>query len=54
MPADKKVSGFVAGLGGRDITPCTIQGIINDTKGAVNVCKFVDLNEKILFGEFKV
>ena len=53
MPADKKVSGFVAGLGGRDITPCTIQNIINDTKKEVNVCKFVDLNEKILFPEFK-
>ena len=51
---DKKISGFVAGLGGRDITPDTINGIIESTENQVNPCKFVDLNPELLWDEFKV
>ena len=51
---DKKISGFIAGLGGRDITIETIQSIIEDTKKEVNSCKFVDLNKDLLWEEFRV
>ncbi|UCG35267.1 MAG: pyruvate ferredoxin oxidoreductase [Candidatus Omnitrophota bacterium] len=51
---DKKISGFVAGLGGRDITIDTIKGIIESTKKEVNPCKFVDLKPELLWEEFKV
>jgi pyruvate ferredoxin oxidoreductase alpha subunit len=51
---DKKISGFVAGLGGRDITIETIQSIIEDTKKEVNSCKFVDLKKELLWEEFRV
>lgn len=50
----KKVSGFVAGLGGRDIRLSTIKGIIEDTRKTVTPCKFVDLNQELLWEEFKV
>lgn len=49
-----KVSGFVAGLGGRDIRLSTIKGIIEDTRKTVTPCKFVDLNQELLWEEFKV
>jgi pyruvate ferredoxin oxidoreductase alpha subunit len=51
---DKKISGFVAGLGGRDITIETVQSIIEDTKKEVNSCKFVGLNKDLLWEEFRV
>lgn len=51
--SNKKVSGFVAGLGGRDITVKSIQTIIEQTKKEVNSCSFIDLNTKLLFDEFK-
>jgi pyruvate ferredoxin oxidoreductase alpha subunit len=51
---NKKVSGFVAGLGGRDITPQTIQEIIKTTKNEVNACKFIGLNKELLWDEFRV
>ena len=51
---DKKISGFVAGLGGRDITIETIQSIIEDAKKEVNSCKFVGLKKELLWEEFRV
>jgi len=53
LSSDKKISGFVAGLGGRDIKPATISNIIDLTKKEVNSCKFVDLNENLLWDEFR-
>jgi pyruvate ferredoxin oxidoreductase alpha subunit len=51
---NKKTSGFVAGLGGRDITEKTILDIIELAKKEENNCKFMDLNEKLLWEEFHV
>ncbi|MCF7873543.1 MAG: pyruvate ferredoxin oxidoreductase [Candidatus Omnitrophica bacterium] len=53
LPSDKKVSGFVAGLGGRDIKPTTVKEIIELTEKEQNSCKFVDLNKDILWEKFK-
>lgn len=50
----QKISGFVAGLGGRDISEKTIEEIINLAKTEVNSCKFLDLNTDILWDEFMV
>ena len=52
--SDKKVSGFVAGLGGKDITVNTIKGIITSTEKETSSCTFVDLNKDLLWDEFKV
>jgi len=54
LNSNKKVSGFIAGLGQRDITVKTIENIIELTKAEVNDCKFVDLNNDLLWDEFKV
>lgn len=54
LNTDKKVSGFIAGLGGRDITVKTIETIITETKGKMQTCKFVDLNSNLLWEEFRV
>ena len=53
LNSDKKVSGFVAGLGGRDITVDTIKGIIASAEKETNSCTFVDLNKALLWDEFK-
>jgi len=53
LNSDKKTSGFIAGLGGRDITIDTILGIIQSAEKEVNNCKFVDLNKDLLWDEFK-
>ncbi len=53
LNSDKKVSGFVAGLGGRDITVDTIKGIIASAEKKTNSCTFVDLNKALLWDEFK-
>jgi pyruvate ferredoxin oxidoreductase alpha subunit len=50
---NKKISGFVAGLGGRDITKDTVSQMIKLTKDEVNNCKFMDLNTNILWEEFR-
>jgi pyruvate ferredoxin oxidoreductase alpha subunit len=53
IDGDKKVHGFVAGLGGRDITVKTIQEIIEKTKKEVNSCTFVGIKPELLWDEFK-
>jgi len=53
LNSDKKTSGFIAGLGGRDITINTILDIIQSAEKEVNNCKFVDLNKNLLWDEFK-
>jgi len=53
LSSDKKTSGFVAGLGGRDITVDTIVDIIQSAEGEVSSCNFVDLNKDLLWDEFK-
>ncbi|UCD14927.1 MAG: pyruvate ferredoxin oxidoreductase [Candidatus Omnitrophota bacterium] len=50
----KKISGFVAGLGGRDIPQDTVKEMIRLTKEEVNNCKFMDLDTRILWEEFRV
>lgn len=52
--SDKKISGFVAGLGGRDIKPSTIKDIIELTESQENHCKFIGLKKELLWDEFKV
>ncbi|MFC1514991.1 pyruvate ferredoxin oxidoreductase [Candidatus Omnitrophota bacterium] len=49
-----RLSGFVAGLGGRDITKKTIADIIALTKKEQNSCTFMDLNKDLLWEEFRV
>ncbi len=51
---NKKISGFVAGLGGRDITEKTIVDMVEAAQKSETNCKFMDLNEKILWEEFHV
>lgn len=53
LSTDKKVSGFIAGLGGRDITINTITGIIESAQNQSNSCNFVDLNKELLWDKFK-
>ena len=48
------LSGFVAGLGGRDITKATIENIIDLTKKEQNSLKYMDLNKDLLWEEFRV
>lgn len=49
-----KVSGFVAGLGGRDITLDTIKSMVDISKKEVVRCKFLGLNESLLKEDFYV
>jgi pyruvate ferredoxin oxidoreductase alpha subunit len=49
-----KVSGFVAGLGGRDITLETIKDMVNIVKKKDVRCQFLDLKENLLKEEFYV
>ncbi|MBP7088768.1 MAG: pyruvate ferredoxin oxidoreductase [Candidatus Omnitrophica bacterium] len=51
---EQKVSGFIAGLGQRDITPKTIENIINTAKNDTPSCQFVDLKQNLLWKEFKI
>jgi pyruvate ferredoxin oxidoreductase alpha subunit len=53
LAADKNISGFVAGLGGRDITINTIETIIESTKAGTGSCSFLDLNKDLLWEQFK-
>jgi pyruvate ferredoxin oxidoreductase alpha subunit len=48
------LSGFVAGLGGRDIPKTTINNIIDLTKKEQNSLRFMDLNRDLLWEEFRV
>ena len=54
LETEKKVSGFIAGLGQRDITVKTIENIITATSNRTSSCEFVDINKNILWDEFKV
>lgn len=54
LDSSRNISGFVAGLGGRDITVTTIRGIIESTKKGTGSRTFVDLNKDLLFDEFTV
>ncbi|MDD5584248.1 MAG: pyruvate ferredoxin oxidoreductase, partial [Candidatus Omnitrophica bacterium] len=49
-----KVSGFVAGLGGRDITLETIKDMVTIAKKEEVRCKFLGLKEELLKEEFYV
>ncbi len=53
LDSDKKVSGFVAGLGGRDITINSIKEIIDLAEKKTDSCTFIDLNKELLWDEFK-
>ncbi len=53
LNSDKKVSGFVAGLGGRDITVDTIKNIIAAAEKETSSCTFVELNKDLLWDEFR-
>ncbi len=50
----KKISGFVMGLGGRDITVTSVASVFAQTKEKVNGCTFVDLKNELLWEEFRV
>ena len=49
-----KLSGFVAGLGGRDITKQTVNKIIELTEKQEQSCNFMDLNKDLLWEDFRV
>lgn len=49
----KKISGFIIGLGGRDITIANIEEMIKLTKTEENRCKFIGLNSDLLWEEFR-
>ncbi|HEC69457.1 MAG TPA: pyruvate ferredoxin oxidoreductase [Candidatus Omnitrophica bacterium] len=49
-----QISGFIAGLGGRDITEKTIQTVIELVKGKKTSCIFMDLNKELLWEDFRV
>lgn len=53
LSSDKKVSGFIAGLGGRDITVESILSVIQSAEKEVSSCKFIDINKNLLWDEFK-
>ncbi len=53
IAGEKKISGFVAGLGGRDIKTSTIEEIISLSEKEENSCKFIDLNKDLLWEEYK-
>jgi len=52
VAAGKTVSGFVAGLGGRDITKETVREILDKASTGVS-CEFIGVNEALLSKEFK-
>ncbi len=54
LPSQKQVSGFVAGLGGRDIQASTIENILNLTREKEANCSFIGLKEDLLWEDFKV
>jgi pyruvate ferredoxin oxidoreductase alpha subunit len=55
FPQDKpKISGFIAGLGGRDITFDTLEEMIDTSKRGEVRCRFLDVNESLLSEEFYV
>ncbi|MDP8260568.1 MAG: pyruvate ferredoxin oxidoreductase [Candidatus Gygaella obscura] len=43
-----KISGFIAGLGGRDIMLDTIYGIFKKLNGTVKPCEYVDIKQELL------
>jgi len=49
-----KVSGFVAGLGGRDITIQTIKDMVDISKNKEVRCEFLNINQSLLKEEFYV
>lgn len=49
-----KVSGFVAGLGGRDITLQTIKDMVDISKDKEVRCEFLNINQSLLKEEFYV
>ncbi|MCM8826369.1 MAG: pyruvate ferredoxin oxidoreductase [Candidatus Omnitrophica bacterium] len=49
-----KINGFVAGLGGRDITMDTLQKILDISLKKVVRCEFLDIKESLLKEEFYV
>ncbi|MFA5337569.1 MAG: pyruvate ferredoxin oxidoreductase [Candidatus Omnitrophota bacterium] len=49
-----KVSGFVAGLGGRDITIQTIKDMVDISKAKDVRCEFLNVNQSLLKEEFYV
>jgi pyruvate ferredoxin oxidoreductase alpha subunit len=49
-----KVSGFVAGLGGRDITIQTIKDMVDISKSKDVRCEFLNVNQSLLKEEFYV
>lgn len=51
---DTKLSGFVAGLGGRDITKDTIRHILDEAVIKEQSCVFMDVNKDLLWEEFRV
>jgi pyruvate ferredoxin oxidoreductase alpha subunit len=51
---NKKISGFVGGLGGRDIAKQDIVDIIESAKKEETNCKFMSLNKNLLWEEFHV
>jgi len=53
-PEDKKISGFIAGLGGRDIRPESIEKMIVTTEKGSGSSEFIDLNKDLLWNEFRV
>ncbi|MFH1362812.1 MAG: pyruvate ferredoxin oxidoreductase, partial [Candidatus Omnitrophota bacterium] len=48
-PEDKKISGFIAGLGGRDIRPESIEKMIVATEKGSGSSEFIDLNKDLLW-----
>ncbi|MBD3245555.1 MAG: pyruvate ferredoxin oxidoreductase [Candidatus Omnitrophica bacterium] len=51
---DKKVNGFVAGLGGRDITRKTIKSMFQLARKEEKSCTFIDIKPELLWEEFRV
>jgi len=49
-----QISGFVAGLGGRDITKDAIKEVIELTLKERKSCIFMDLNKELLWEDFRV
>jgi pyruvate ferredoxin oxidoreductase alpha subunit len=51
---EQRVNGFIAGLGGRDITLETLEKMLEVSKEKETRCYFLDLNESLLNEEFYV
>ena len=54
LGSDKEISGFIAGLGGRDIKISSIEGIIKSTEKVTGNCTFIDLKKELLWDKFTV